>query len=78
MNAANEVAVAAFLDGELPFTGIAEVIERALEASRPGPSATSTISTGPTPRRASRPRELVQGVAAAMSWFLAFAGLLRC
>jgi 1-deoxy-D-xylulose-5-phosphate reductoisomerase len=32
LNAANEVAVAAFLDGKLPFTGIAEVIERALEA----------------------------------------------
>lgn len=32
MNAANEVAVAAFLAGELPFLGIAEVIERTLEA----------------------------------------------
>ena len=32
LNAANEVAVAAFLDGELPFTGIADVIERALAA----------------------------------------------
>jgi 1-deoxy-D-xylulose-5-phosphate reductoisomerase len=32
LNAANEVAVAAFLDGRLPFTGIAEVIERTLEA----------------------------------------------
>jgi 1-deoxy-D-xylulose-5-phosphate reductoisomerase len=31
MNAANEVAVGAFLDGRLPFTGIAELIERALE-----------------------------------------------
>ncbi len=30
LNAANEVAVCAFLDGQLPFTGIAEVIERAL------------------------------------------------
>ncbi|HEY7632423.1 MAG TPA: 1-deoxy-D-xylulose-5-phosphate reductoisomerase [Thermoleophilaceae bacterium] len=30
LNAANEVAVGAFLDGELSFTGIAEVIERAL------------------------------------------------
>ena len=28
LNAANEVAVAAFLDGELPFTGIPEVVER--------------------------------------------------
>ena len=30
LNAANEVAVSAFLDGELPFVGIAEVIERVL------------------------------------------------
>jgi len=32
LNAANEVAVAAFLDGLLAFTGISEVIEGALEA----------------------------------------------
>jgi len=32
MNAANEIAVQAFLDREIPFTGIPEVIERALEA----------------------------------------------
>jgi 1-deoxy-D-xylulose-5-phosphate reductoisomerase len=32
LNAANEVAVQAFLDDRLPFTGIAEVVERALEA----------------------------------------------
>jgi 1-deoxy-D-xylulose-5-phosphate reductoisomerase len=32
LNAANEVAVHAFLAGELPFTGIAQVIERALDA----------------------------------------------
>lgn len=31
LNAANEVAVAAFLDGRLPFLGIAEVVESALE-----------------------------------------------
>ena len=31
-NAANEVAVAAFLDGRLPFLGIAELVERALDA----------------------------------------------
>jgi 1-deoxy-D-xylulose-5-phosphate reductoisomerase len=31
LNAANEIAVYAFLSGRLPFTGIAEVIERALE-----------------------------------------------
>jgi 1-deoxy-D-xylulose-5-phosphate reductoisomerase len=32
LNAANEVAVHAFLEGELPFTGIAAVIDRTLEA----------------------------------------------
>jgi 1-deoxy-D-xylulose-5-phosphate reductoisomerase len=31
LNAANEIAVAAFLDGTLPFLGIAEVIEQVLE-----------------------------------------------
>ncbi len=31
LNAADEVAVGAFLDGRIPFTGIAEVIERCLE-----------------------------------------------
>jgi 1-deoxy-D-xylulose-5-phosphate reductoisomerase len=31
LNAANEVAVHAFLDGRLPFLGIGDVIERALE-----------------------------------------------
>jgi 1-deoxy-D-xylulose-5-phosphate reductoisomerase len=35
LNAANEVAVHAFLAGELPFTGIPEVIERTLEAVTP-------------------------------------------
>ena len=33
LNAANEVAVAAFLDGELPFLGIAEVVEGTLNAT---------------------------------------------
>ena len=32
LNAADEVAVAAFLDGRIPFTAIAEVVERTLEA----------------------------------------------
>jgi 1-deoxy-D-xylulose-5-phosphate reductoisomerase len=37
LNAANEMAVRAFLDGEIGFTAIAEVIERALDAHEPGP-----------------------------------------
>ncbi len=32
LNAANEVAVASFLDGKLPLTGIADVVERTLSA----------------------------------------------
>jgi 1-deoxy-D-xylulose-5-phosphate reductoisomerase len=35
LNAANEIAVARFLDSELSFTGIADVIERTLDAHRP-------------------------------------------
>jgi 1-deoxy-D-xylulose-5-phosphate reductoisomerase len=35
LNAANEVAVALFLDGKLGFTSIAEVIARTMEAHRP-------------------------------------------
>ena len=40
-NAANEVAVAAFLDGKLPFLGIAEVVEDALAAADGAPGARS-------------------------------------
>jgi 1-deoxy-D-xylulose-5-phosphate reductoisomerase len=37
LNASDEVAVRAFLDGRIPFTGIAETIERTLESVRGGP-----------------------------------------
>jgi 1-deoxy-D-xylulose-5-phosphate reductoisomerase len=37
LNAANEEAVAAFLDGRLPFLGIAETIERCLEGAESAP-----------------------------------------
>jgi 1-deoxy-D-xylulose-5-phosphate reductoisomerase len=37
-NAANEIAVGAFLDGRLPFLGIAEVVEETLEASDGAPA----------------------------------------
>ena len=37
LNAANEIAVHAFLNGALGFLGIAEVIERTLEALPPAP-----------------------------------------
>ena len=36
LNAANEVAVAAFLEGRLRYTAVAQVIEHALERSAPG------------------------------------------
>ncbi len=35
MNAANEVAVEAFLHGRIPFTGIAQVIERTMDTHQP-------------------------------------------
>jgi len=40
LNAANEVAVAAFLSGKLPFTGIAELVEAMLESVEAPRSAT--------------------------------------
>ena len=39
LNAANEVAVAAFLEGRLPFLAITEVIESAMDKLRPQPLA---------------------------------------
>jgi 1-deoxy-D-xylulose-5-phosphate reductoisomerase len=38
LNAADEVAVGAFLEGKIPFTGIAEVIERCLDEVATGPA----------------------------------------
>jgi 1-deoxy-D-xylulose-5-phosphate reductoisomerase len=38
LNAANEVAVAAFLDGGIPFVGITDVVERTLSAVEPSPA----------------------------------------
>jgi 1-deoxy-D-xylulose-5-phosphate reductoisomerase len=40
LNAANEVAVAAFLAGELPFLGIPDLVERTLEACEAPPVRT--------------------------------------
>jgi 1-deoxy-D-xylulose-5-phosphate reductoisomerase len=39
MNAANEVAVAAFLDGRVNFTGIATVIESVMRRANPAPAS---------------------------------------
>ena len=38
LNAANEVAVAAFLEGRLPFPAIADVVEEAIDAAGGAPA----------------------------------------
>ena len=43
LNAANEVAVAAFLDGTIPFTGIHKVNAATLEAVVPGDDAVASV-----------------------------------
>jgi 1-deoxy-D-xylulose-5-phosphate reductoisomerase len=64
LNAANEVAVAAFLDGQLSFTGIAEVIERSLVDVPTEPVRHfSDLYRADAAARA-RADELVEGVAA--------------
>ena len=40
LNAANEIAVARFLEGRLGFTGIPRVIEETMNAHRPAPVTT--------------------------------------
>jgi 1-deoxy-D-xylulose-5-phosphate reductoisomerase len=64
LNAANEVAVAAFLEERLPFTGIADVIERALEAvpARPVRHFSDLYDSDAEARE--RARELIEGVRA--------------
>jgi 1-deoxy-D-xylulose-5-phosphate reductoisomerase len=42
-NAANEVAVAAFLDGAVPFGRISEIIERVLDEHAPGPATSLPV-----------------------------------
>ncbi len=64
LNAANEVAVSAFLDDELSFLGIAEVIERALEQLPAEPVRHfSDLYRADTAAR-ELARELVEGVRA--------------
>ena len=56
LNAANEVAVHAFLGGRLPFMGIPAVIEQTLErVPRRRACTPSTRSTRPTATRGSSP-----------------------
>jgi 1-deoxy-D-xylulose-5-phosphate reductoisomerase len=59
-NAANEVAVAGFLEGCIPFGRISEVIEAALDAHPPAPAAdVETVRAADRWARA-RARELLR------------------
>jgi 1-deoxy-D-xylulose-5-phosphate reductoisomerase len=64
LNAANEVAVNAFLERRLPFTGIAEVIERALDALPAEPVRHFSDLYHADGQARERARELVAGVRA--------------
>ena len=65
LNAADEVAVAAFLDGRIPFPAIAEVVERTLEAlPAVEPGHFEDLYTVDAEAR-ERARELIEGVGAA-------------
>ncbi|MFZ5875245.1 MAG: 1-deoxy-D-xylulose-5-phosphate reductoisomerase [Nitrospirota bacterium] len=56
LNAANEEAVAAFLDGRIGFLAIAETIERVLNETNPGSASTvdDVLGADATARRAAR------------------------
>jgi 1-deoxy-D-xylulose-5-phosphate reductoisomerase len=64
LNAANEMAVQAFLDGEIGFTAIAEVIERALQAHEPGPVRHFSDLYRADAEARTGARELIEGVTA--------------
>jgi 1-deoxy-D-xylulose-5-phosphate reductoisomerase len=64
LNAANEVAVGAFLDGEIGFTAIAEVIERALDAHEAAPVRHFSDLYRADAEARIGARELIEGVAA--------------
>src|SRR5919202_4003499 len=63
LNAANEVAVGAFLDGQLPFLGITELVERTLAQvdTRPAADLDDLVAIDDEARRRATelPRELV-------------------
>jgi 1-deoxy-D-xylulose-5-phosphate reductoisomerase len=64
LNAANEVAVQAFLEEEIGFTAIADVIERALAAHEPGPVRHFSDLYRADAEARLGARELIRGVAA--------------
>ncbi len=78
LNAADEVAVAAFLAGRIGFTAIPALIERVLARDAGGPAHPLR---GPLRRRRRGPaphRRGGWGVGTGMSWLLVFRGLLAC
>lgn len=64
LNAANEIAVHAFLNGELPFLGIAEVIEQTLAALTERPVRHFSDLYAADAEARERARELCQGAPA--------------
>src|SRR5262249_3775919 len=62
LNAANEVAVAWFLDGRIAFTSIPQVIERAMAAHRPAPVTTLAEVRAVDRRAREGALEIVRGV----------------
>ncbi len=64
LNAANEVAARAFLEGELAFTGIPEVIEDSLDAFPPIPEEDFNHLLAVDAQARERARAAVRGVAA--------------
>ena len=74
LNAANEVAVAAFLAGGCAFPGIADVVERVLGQMRGRPlESVEQVLEADRPRPAAGGR---RGGGGGMSYFVAIAGLL--
>ena len=77
LNAADEVAVAAFLAGEIPFTAIPEVIEAALDRCRRAAAVThfDDLYAADAERPPARPRARLHAPERRqMTWILAFAG----
>ena len=64
LNAADEVAVHAFLDGRLPFVGISHVVEQALEVLPAHPLRHFSDLYGADAEAREKARELVDGVPA--------------
>jgi 1-deoxy-D-xylulose-5-phosphate reductoisomerase len=62
LNAADEVAVGAFLDGRIPFTGIAEVIDRCLDEVPTGAAGHFQELFETDERARERARGLVEGL----------------